>query len=62
MLYCNTKEEKEEMKQYLYSIKEDFYKWVKNCSGEELLNYDISTYQRHFMLENGKIYYLNSYI
>lgn len=47
---------------YLQAIKKDFYKWVENCNGTDLLDYEIQTYQRHFKLENGKYYYLNSYI
>lgn len=35
---------------------------LENCNADELLNYELSTYQRHFMLENGKVYYLNSYL
>ena len=53
----------EEVEKYLNSIKKDFYKWVKNCKADELFNYDLSTYQRHFkLLDNGKVYYLNTYI
>ena len=51
-----------ETENYLKSIKNDFYKWVENCSGSELLDYEIDTWQRHFKLENGKYCYLNSYI
>ena len=53
---------KKETKAYLNDIKTDFYKWVETCNTDKLLNYDLSTYQRHFRLENGKVYYLNSYI
>lgn len=51
-----------ETKKYLNTIKDEFYKWVENCNADELLNYELNTYQRHFMLENGKVYYLNSYL
>lgn len=54
--------EKEEQQQYLESIETDFYKWVQNCSADDLFNYELSTYQRHFMLEDNNIYYLNSYL
>lgn len=60
--YCYDNEDKKVVKEYLNAIKKDFYKWVENCNADELLNYELSTYQRHFMLENGKVYYLNSYI
>lgn len=52
----------ENCNEYLKSIKKDFYNWVENCNSNDLLNYDLETYQRHFKLENGKYYYLNSYI
>jgi hypothetical protein len=54
--------DEENSKRYLESIKKDFYKWVENCSGSDLLDYDISTFQRHFKLENGKYCYLNNMI
>ena len=58
-----TKEQKQEMKQYLYNIKDDFINWLdKSCNANELLNYEVDYYKRHFKLENGKIYFLNSYI
>lgn len=60
--YCYDNEDKKVVKEYLNAIKKDFYKWVENCNADELLNYELSTYQRHFMLENGKVYYLNSYL
>ena len=51
------------MKQYLYNIKDDFINWLdKSCNANELLNYEVDYYKRHFKLENGKIYFLNSYI
>lgn len=63
LLYCNTEEQKQEMKQYLYNIKDDFMNWLeKECNSDELLNYEVDYYKRHFKLENGKIYFLNSYI
>ena len=62
-LYCHTEEQKQEMKRYLYNIKNDFINWLdKNCNADELLNYEVDYYKRHFKLENGKIYFLNSYI
>lgn len=63
-LYCNTEEEKQEMKQYLYNIKDDFMNWLdKECNSNDLLGeYEVDYYKRHFKLENGKIYFLNSYI
>lgn len=62
-LYCHTEEQKQEMKQYLYNIKDDFMSWLdKSCNADELLNYEVDYYKRHFKLENGKIYFLNSYI
>lgn len=45
---------------YLKSIKSDFEKWVATCNANDLLDHEISTYERHFMLENGKVYYLNN--
>ena len=69
--YCNwekgenafTWETEDDINKYLNSIKKDFYKWVEKCSADELFNYELSTYQRHFkLLDNGKVYYLNSYI
>jgi len=67
--YCNWEKdfqngcEDEELTRYLNMIKDEFYKWVENCNAEQLLEYEIDTYQRHFMLEeNGKVYYLNEYI
>ena len=63
LLYCNNKEQKDEMKQYLYNIKDSFVNWLdKECNSDELLNYEIDYYKRHFKLENGKIYFLNDYI
>lgn len=43
-------------------LREDFNKWVENCNANDLLSYELETYQRHFKLENGKYYYLNNYI
>lgn len=43
-------------------LREDFNKWVENCNANDLLDYELETYQRHFKLENGKYYYLNNYI
>lgn len=60
--YCYDDIDKMERKMYLANIRDNFYKWVENCNADELLNYDLDTYERHFMLENGKIYYLNEYI
>jgi len=69
--YCNwekeenafTWETEDDINKYLNSIKKDFYKWVEKCNADELFNYELSTYQRHFkLLDNGKVYYLNSYI
>lgn len=56
------KMEKQEIDDYLLSIKNDYIKWVQNCSADDLFNYELSTYQRHFMLEDNNIYYLNSYL
>lgn len=56
-------ETEEDAEKYLKSIKKDFYKWVEKCNANELFNTELSTYQRHFkVLDNGKVYYLNSYI
>lgn len=60
--YCYDNEDKKIVKEYLNTIKTDFYKWVQNCSTDDLFNYELSTYQRHFMLEDNNIYYLNSYL
>ena len=69
--YCNWEkgengyfwESDEDLEKYLKSIKKDFYKWVEKCSAEELFNTDLNTFQRHFkVLDNNKVYYLNSYI
>lgn len=54
--------ERANFKENVEHLKDDFYKWVENCNADDLLNYELSTYQRHFKLENGSIYYLNSYL
>lgn len=50
-----------ELELYLNNIKPKFYEWVQNATASELLEYEIDTYQRHFMLD-GKVYYLDNYI
>jgi len=63
LLYGGDKEQKQEIKEYLYRIKDDFINWLdKECNSDELLNYEIDYYKRHFKLEDGKIYFLNDYI
>ena len=44
------------------ALEDEFKKWVKELNNvKDLMEYELSTYQRHFQLDNGKIYYLNSY-
>ena len=59
--YYYEEEEKEQL-EYLKSIEKDFYEWLKKCNGKDLLESDLDTYQRHFVLEDNNIYYLNSYL
>ena len=55
--------EKENYGENVEHLKKDFYKWVEKCNADDLFNYELNTYQRHFkVLDNGKVYYLNSYI
>lgn len=45
------------------ALENEFKKWVKELNNvKDLMEYELSTYQRHFQLDNGKIYYLNNYI
>lgn len=46
----------------LESRKNEFMESVKNNNADDLFNYELNVITRHFMLENGKVYYLNNYI